>query len=137
VGQGGNVVSLLWRVLLLGFAGITSAAVVWMVVTGEPLDVWPLSWLGFLVVGAVLATRLPRNRIGWCMFGIGVGLTANVIDLLPIPPEAQVVGDQLATVGFVLIELFILWYPTGAVVTPGWRWVQRAIVALGTLGVVY
>ena len=131
-------VGVAWRLALLGGATVLAATAIWIVAVGGTEDGWPLSWLGFLIVGAVLITRLPRNRVGWCMLTIGVGLTTIVVgDLLPLPPQASVIGLPLVGAGFIAIELFLLWYPTGTVVSPGWLWVQRAIFALGATVIVY
>jgi hypothetical protein len=130
--------SVVWRVLLLGCVAVVAGTVIWMVASGRAESGWPMSWLGFLIVGGVLVTRLPRNRVGWCMLGIGVGLTTIVVgDLIPVPAQATVIGVPLAGAGFISIELFLLWYPTGRVVSPGWLKVQHAIVALGTVVVLY
>lgn len=127
-----------WRLLVIGCAVALAGSAISVAASNPSEGAWPLSWLGFLLVGAVLVTRLPRNRIGWCMLVIGGGLTTVVIgELLSLPPAVSLLSVPLLGAGFIAIELFLLWYPTGAVVSSGWLWVQRAIVVLGTVGVGY
>ncbi len=38
---------------------------------------WPASFLGFPIVGAIISSRLVRNAIGWALCGIGVSISVS------------------------------------------------------------
>jgi hypothetical protein len=123
----------------------------------EPLRisdvVWALSFTGFLVIGGIIATRNPRNPIGWC-FVVGVCAVAAGV----AAPEYASDPERSGAVWFVLIGqasfalgiplLSATWlalFPDGRAVGPRWRWLVPAIAvatvmsttgaALGSIGV--
>jgi hypothetical protein len=92
-----------------------------------------LGFVGIPVVGALIATRLPANPIGWlwCAAGLAYALS-------DIPPVVAGAGGPLwvafvlSSVGFVclvgvLVFVFLL-FPTGGLPGRRWRWVARAAV---------
>lgn len=98
------------------------------------------SFVGFLLVGAYSIVRRPRHRIGWALVGIGIGVATVILGepLLARLPEAlrpylALVGPPLLAGGFALIGFFLLWYPTGDIPSPRWRWLERSMTVL-TLG---
>ncbi|MDX1449316.1 MAG: hypothetical protein R3246_09665, partial [Acidimicrobiia bacterium] len=106
---------------------------------------WSLSWVGFLIVGALLVARLPHHRVAWAMFGIGAVLILGVAgDVVLDAASAADWAPWLAWIGawmfipaFGLVALFLLWYPTGLVPSPRWTLLQRALVTLGAVLTVY
>jgi hypothetical protein len=98
--------------------------------------------LGASTAGAVVASRLPGNAVGWIFLGLGVGvgvaLTANAwatlgltTDAGPLPLDefAAWVTDWLIMVvlaGPMLLLLTL--FPTGRPVSPRWRRVTWALM---------
>lgn len=106
-----------------------------------------LVFSGFAMVGAVVATRRPRNPVGWC-FGAGALLwSTGVLSSSvywhiafgdPHPPAA---ADYVAWLGawtflpafVLLLSLVPLLFPTGATPGPRWRAVVWAALVAGGL----
>jgi hypothetical protein len=95
-----------------------------------------LGFAGIPIVGALIASRLPDNPIGWVWCAAGL---ANGLSELPIP-AVQVLGWPrsvawvVGTFGFLalvgLLSLVFLLFPTGRLPSPPWRWVAGAAVTL-------
>ncbi len=89
-------------------------------------------------VGALIASRRPRNPIGWIMLAIGfVSATGGVFDesarqLYAPRPELGaalfLVGDVLSRLVLLLIGILVLLFPDGRL--PSKRW--RGVVIAGT-----
>jgi hypothetical protein len=88
----------------------------------------------FVVVGALVVTRRPDNRIGWlfcagAIFAVTGALDAYALYALAARPEASLPGATAAawvaawswTVGGLLVLLLPLLYPTGRPPSPRWR----------------
>jgi hypothetical protein len=98
-----------------------------------------LGFVGIPVVGALIATRLPGNPLGWIWCAIGLAYALSAVG----PPLVVAVDGPLWAAwlleswGFVsLISLFVfafLLFPTGRLPTRGWRWVARGAAAIGVL----
>jgi signal transduction histidine kinase len=98
-----------------------------------------LSVATYTITGAVLASRVPNNPIGWLFLVIGLGLlfggaTAEYATYALITnPGALPAGDWAAWVNnwtFViagLIPIVLILFPTGRVPSTRWRWVVWAI----------
>lgn len=108
--------------------------------------IWVSSWLGFGVVGALVVSRRPRNRVGWILsgitFGVGVSLFAPAYaryGLVTAPgslPAAEVAAwvgawGFIPTVG--LVVLLVLLFPDGEVRSAWHRFL--AVVTLGLVAV--
>ncbi len=100
-----------------------------------------LSVATYTITGAVLASRVPQNPIGWLFLVIGLGLlfggaTAEYATYTIITnPGALPAGDWGAWVNnwtFVvagLIPIVLILFPTGRAPSKRWRWLVWAIVA--------
>ncbi len=105
--------------------------------------------IAFAVVGALIVTRRPSNRIGW-LFCAGVVLAlvpvldAYALYALAARPDADLPGATAAAwvaawiwmVGFLLVMLVPLLYPTGRLPSPRWRLVLWLTVLLALVGMV-
>jgi len=94
-----------------------------------------LVFSGFAMVGAVVATRRPRNPVGWCfgagalLWSVGVlsnGLYWHIAFGDPHPPAAADYAAWLGTWTFLpafvlLLAVVPLLFPTGAPPSPRWR----------------
>jgi hypothetical protein len=103
--------------------------------------------IAFAVVGALIVTRRPDNRMGW-LFCAGVvlalvpALDAYALYALAARPAAGLPGATAAAwvaawlwqVGFVLVMLVPLLYPTGRVPSPRWRPVLWLTVLMALVG---
>jgi hypothetical protein len=98
----------------------------------------------FAVVGAVVASRRPRNPIGWILVAIAlisaftsvlIGYTSTVDDPHPV---GMWLDDWIGDVWIGLVAVGIpLLFPEGRLPSPRWRlpaWIAVAAFALGILG---
>jgi hypothetical protein len=126
---------------VVGVVALVAGLVLWAAAVEEPFtpDIWlfPLAYLAFGTVGALIVSRRPDNRIGRLSLaaGVGGGLVAladswaRVPSGLPGQAWAAWVGAWgfPATLGPILFV--ILLFPTGHLASPRWRIVAWAIVA--------
>ena len=89
----------------------------------------------FVVVGALIVTRRPDNRIGWLFCLLGFFLeAASALDAyalyalaarpdagLPVATAAAWVASWGWTLGLTLLLLLLLLYPTGRLPSPRWH----------------
>ncbi len=100
----------------------------------------------YILVGGLLAVRLPRNPIGllFLVAGFFVLLSGVTQDYarytLGTNPGALPFGltaawiQNWASFGLLLVPILVLLFPTGTVPSPPWRWVLRLnIVCVGAL----
>ncbi len=99
--------------------------------------------IAIAIVGAVVASRQPRNPIGWILsavaFFLGVlMLSAHLFWALALGEAAP--GRDAQLVAWVaswiwipamipMLTLFPLYFPSGRLLTPRWRWVQWVALA--------
>ncbi len=142
-----------WTLVILMGALWIGSVLVWILDGARPL---PLSFargpigvvavgliaLMFGTVGASLASRLPRNVIGWALLVVGLGLgvlmpvnlaIAQAFEVArPVPETTLVIAWLLSTlvtpVTMTLIILVLLLFPDGRLV-PGW-WRAGAVLAV-------
>lgn len=100
-----------------------------------------LIFASFPTVGALVASRRPRNPIGWLLMGIGA-LFVLALGLgnygeyglrvepgsLPGAVYAAWVSGWIWPVVLGLVGLPILLFPNGRPPSPSWRWVGKALV---------
>jgi hypothetical protein len=98
-----------------------------------------LGFVGFPVVGAVIAARLPANPYGWvwCALGVSYGVlavSAAVAEGRALPGRLVTAVGYLAFLGLAVLLLFVfLLFPTGRLPSRRWRWLSRATVGMGLL----
>jgi len=105
--------------------------------------------VGYVSIGALVASRLPNSPIGWLMLAAGTGFLISVsssdyaIYTLYTNPGALPFGSfavWLQTFAFLVpvgaVVLLIALFPTGSAASPRWRWLPYAIVADFALGIV-
>ena len=126
------VLSAVLRIALGGGPGTTGEDILTAVAE-------PLGFLGYPLVGAVIAARLPDNPYGWlwCALGISYGLLALSAALAEGGAANGWPVSELGYLGYLglaglLVFVFLL-FPTGRLPSPGWRWLAWATVALGVL----
>ncbi len=91
--------------------------------------------LGFAVVGAIVAARLPGNPTGWlcsgfalafwCSAAAGALRQAGWVDSWPL----GLVERLFYPLGALLTVFLFLLFPTGRLPSPAWRWLAHAAVA--------
>ena len=107
-------------------------------------------WIGTISgVGGLIAARQSRNPIGWIMLAIGVLIAIHILArdyathaLLDDP--SSVIGEVMAWLsswvaipGLALGTFFVLLFPDGRLLSPGWRpvaWITAVVTALITVG---
>ncbi|WP_410792818.1 hypothetical protein [Kribbella sp. C-35] len=145
-----------WLICAMASAlGVPGAVVVTTVGWTGPTELvigfgFALVGLGSATIGAVVASRLPRNSVGWILLALGVGIE------LPYAPEAYaelsvatalgpLPGDEWAAwVGswagipafFGLTAFLFLVFPTGRLPSRRWRWAGWFVAVSVTLATV-
>jgi signal transduction histidine kinase len=103
--------------------------------------------LGYSTVGALIASRTPRNPMGWLMMAIGIAFILSGFageyttytfvtspGRLPLGNVAAVGSNSFWMPTIAALVLLILLYPSGRVPGPRWRLLPLAI---GVLTVLY
>ncbi len=118
------------------------AAAVLRVITGDadPATAdgpWTAAGLvGFVavpVVGALIATRLPDNPLGWlwCAFGVTDGVLLLAAEARQLVPAAGVLLSLVERSAFlsllVLLPLVVMLFPTGRLPGPAWWWLLGGV----------
>jgi signal transduction histidine kinase len=147
-----------WPWVPAGFATLLAAVALPMQLLGggQPTEgalFLPLGLLmvvGYSTVGAILASRTPRNPIGWSLMAVGLafGLAFSTEGYaryaLETKPGALPFGDVAAWFGTWVyavmlsgLPLIALLYPDGRVVSPRWRpvpWIVLGCATAASLG---
>ena len=131
----------------LGFSALTTAAgLAYSLWLGEGVDFFLAAGLSFPVLGALVASREPRNAEAWVMLGIGLVFGLFTIigiyseyglahpGTLPRPDIALALEGPSWVPGIGLIGTFlILLFPDGHLPSPRWRklaWLSGAALTL-------
>ena len=136
-----RVVRLAWGIAILCLAGLVACLVLLALDLPAMDSVFTaqLPWLLNLVVtgvlGLLIATRLPRNPIGWLLLAISVGNVGSVLSdfiavrgmLAGASPTSWVewptwVFSWSGGFGADLLAFLILLFPHGRLPSPRWRW---------------
>ncbi len=104
------------------------------------------AFVGFGLVGALLVSSRPSNRIGWILsgitFSVGLGAFASaygryalvtVPGSLPLGGLAAWLTTWVVMVPVTLVVILVLLYPTGSATTSAGRLVIRAILPVAVL----
>jgi signal transduction histidine kinase len=115
--------------------------------TDQGLMIAALGMLGFATVGALIASRFPRNPIGWLLQVAALGfVVAGAADAygvytlvarvgaLPAPEFVIWLGNWTVVLPLAAVPLIVLLFPDGRVPTPRWRPVAWAMVAFPLIG---
>ena len=113
--------------------------------TYEPVGetLWAASWLGFGLVGALIVSRRPDNRIGWLLVAITATLSIGVMSTiygrvayqhpevgLPLGPFATWIAMWVVNLTFGAVVALLLLFPSGALVARRQRWLAAALVVV-------
>lgn len=99
---------------------------------GEDVDAtgaaWTLSWIGFPLVGALIASRRSRHPVGWLLLGVGIGVAVALAGntyayegmvarpgTLPAPGLALWLSQAAFIAALALVPFVILLFPSGRV----------------------
>ena len=109
---------------------------------------WLSTWIGFGLVGAVVVSRRPTNRIGWVLCGITLGMGASQLAsayaryALITEAGRWPLGDAAAWIStwaffpvLVLVLALVVLYPTGRS-SPFGKWILLAFIAVASLDMV-
>jgi signal transduction histidine kinase len=115
--------------------------------TDQGLMIAALGMMGFATVGALIASRFPRNPIGWLLQVAALGfVVAGAADAygvytlvakvgtLPAPEVVIWLGNWSFVIPLAAVPLIVLLFPNGQVPTPRWRPVAWAMVAFPLVG---
>ncbi|MGH9194555.1 MAG: hypothetical protein ACRD1T_02295, partial [Acidimicrobiia bacterium] len=135
-------------------AGLTAAAIVIASLNAaqgvgefQPIDaVWGASWLSFPAIGALIASRRPRNPVGWLADSMGLPI-ATLLFAGEYGTYASIVRPELPGDSFFIwlsqwpffisgaIAVFIfLLFPSGSLPSRRWRlvgWIAALASAFG------
>jgi signal transduction histidine kinase len=102
--------------------------------------------LGYETVGALLASRNPRNPIGWLMMVVPIGFVLGGLTSeyarytyvtepgsLPYGVAAGWISSWATIVSVIPIPIILAVFPTGRVPSPRWRFLPIATAACGAL----
>lgn len=130
--------------LALAIIAMGTAIALWAALVDEPFGpdivLFPLAYLAFAIVGAMILGRRPANRIGWLAMIAGLGGSlVGVADSYARqvgPAPGQEWAAWFAAVGFPgtlgSIILLLLLFPTGRLASRRWS-VVAATALLGTI----
>lgn len=93
---------------------------------------WAFMPVAFTALGALIATRRPRNHLTWILMVVGfaslmIGVTEDYTQSAPTDPGladyVAVFLSQFNWMGIIFPILLLLYlFPTGRFLTPLWRW---------------
>ncbi len=148
--------TLRWLARSLGGATLVAMVVAVTLTVGDPtigtgdlltIALFLIGLVAFALIGFVLATRAPRNPIGWLYGAISLSMWVNIasnqyvvrgttdLDLPSLPLVAWINSVSIMpTLAALLLALLL--FPTGSPPTPRWRIVAWALVGGFVIGTV-
>ena len=127
---------------LVAIGGLASAGDPALLEAAAGVAIYALASL-YGVVGAVIATRQPRNLVGWMLWlggtALALAMAGSIVTRTASPGTSPIIGLLIAiggpmlTVGLYLIVVFIpLYFPDGSLPSARWRYVTwYAMAGLG------
>ena len=143
---------LAWSLCVGGVIGACGLVLLNLRNHSSGLASWPqlATTLAFLLVGALVAARQPRNRVGWLLLAVGLCLTVSFVSqsyarYVLVTAPGSLPGGRYASFLFLpyfgavaILGCFLpLYFPTGRLLSPGWRpvvWSGAAFVVLAVVG---
>ncbi len=148
-----------WSMWVLGVAAMVAGAVITSrnpaILTTEPEEsllenlIWLSSFVGFGLVGALVVSKRPSNRIGWILSGITLSVGVMVLapayaryalvtapGTIPLGHLAAWVSTWAVVVPATLAIALVLLYPAGSITTRTGRVVLFLLLSLAALDVV-
>jgi hypothetical protein len=137
--------ALAWALFALFLVLVVAGAVVTAVGPASEADLFFMAVVGYAFVGALVASRLPGNAIGWVLLATGITLAlgalvdANLmLDDAPARGVSAWLSDWTTYVWLALAGIFLpLLFPTGRPLSRGWRrvlWLGVVALALSVVG---
>ena len=148
---------LAWSLWTLSLASVVGSAVFRLLNVGTPtavsqeplvFDIWfLLVFLSFATVGALVASRQPKNAIGWIFCALGVcnslaiashGYAINALLTRPVHLPGGATANWLSSllagpIVFAMFALVLLLFPDGRPLSRRWRaivWLDLTAIAL-------
>lgn len=138
-----------WTLCAAGIAAIVAASVLATLYpftsaqeVHDPVGelIWSLSWVGFGIVGALIVSRRPDNRIGWVLIGITCSIAAAMLGPvygraafsnpaagLPFGPAGTWVGAWMFNVAVGSVATLLLLFPSGRLAARRQRFIAAAL----------
>ena len=112
---------------------------------GDDDEALSLLLIGYVTVGAMIASRDARNLVGWLLLAVGIAWSVSSLGeayaLLTDAPGRGIVGlvaQSCWYIWFTLIGIAVpLLFPTGRLLTPRWRpaiWITASALVLSIVG---
>src|SRR5262245_62857715 len=135
----------IWALTIVLLGAALSLAVRTGSLTEDPLfAVLAITMMvGYVSIGAFVASRMPRSPIGWLMLTTGTGFLVSVTSSdyalyalytnpggLPFPSFAVWLQTWIFLVPVGAVVLLIALFPSGHAASPRWRWLPYAIVVV-------
>jgi signal transduction histidine kinase len=135
--------------------GLVAASLALLILDAKAIDSIGTADLPFFlnaviaaVLGALIASRRPRNPIGWLLLAISasqaVSMTGSLLAMRGLLSGAGVGGwvgvsawiaNWSGVLGSMLLGFLVLFFPDGHLPGPRWRWLARVmvVVCIGSL----
>lgn len=142
-------------IFVLSVAAVLTAAVFSIITRSVPMKVFAPRWLlppvglSFAVVGLFVATKRPHNPTGWIFAVIGLITTwawffseyatlsiSRQEGSLPMTVVLGWVQNWLWIPMFSLLQIAVLLYPNGRLISPRWR-IAFTLVVTGSAGFLF
>jgi hypothetical protein len=150
--RAGTAARVAWSLCAVAIVGICGVVLLNVLNGSAGLGLWPQlgTTLAFSVVGALVAARQPRNRVGWLLLAVGLCLTMSYVSesyaqYVLVTAPGSLPGGLYASFLFLpyfgavaILACFLpLYFPTGRLLSPRWRpvvWSGAALVVLAVVG---